>query len=178
MDRNLGSSQVAASVTDVAAYGDLYQWGRCSDGHEKRTSTTTTTLSLTDTPGNGNYILAPATPFDWRSGQNVNLWQGISGINNPCPTGYRIPTETEWNAERLTWTTNNAAGAWSSPLKLTMAGYHTHTALIPGGVGSSGRYWTSTITGTTSKYLSFTATAGSISPLYRAYGMSIRCIKE
>ena len=32
MDRNLGASQVATSYTDELAYGDLYQWGRLSDG--------------------------------------------------------------------------------------------------------------------------------------------------
>ncbi|WP_372934176.1 hypothetical protein, partial [Mariniphaga sediminis] len=31
MDRNLGASQVATSSTDIAAYGDLYQWGRAAD---------------------------------------------------------------------------------------------------------------------------------------------------
>ena len=38
MDRNLGAAQVATSATDEAAYGDLYQWGRPEDGHEKRTA--------------------------------------------------------------------------------------------------------------------------------------------
>jgi hypothetical protein len=35
MDRNLGASRVATSVSDTLAYGDLYQWGRGTDGHEK-----------------------------------------------------------------------------------------------------------------------------------------------
>ena len=42
MNRNLGASRVAVSSTDTAAYGDLYQWGRLDDGHESRTSLTTT----------------------------------------------------------------------------------------------------------------------------------------
>ena len=69
MDRNLGASQVATSSTDAAAYGDLYQWGRGADGHQIRTSGTTATLSSTDQPGNGNFILAPNSPYDWRSPQ-------------------------------------------------------------------------------------------------------------
>ena len=40
MDRNLGASQVATSSDDILAYGDLYQWGRLTDGHEKRGSGT------------------------------------------------------------------------------------------------------------------------------------------
>lgn len=44
MDRNLGATQAATSSTDTAAYGDYYQWGRDSDGHQFATSGTTTTL--------------------------------------------------------------------------------------------------------------------------------------
>ena len=110
MDRNLGASQVATSSTDEDAYGDLYQWGRAADGHQVRTSGTTTTLSNSDTPGHSNFILAPITPYDWRSPQNDNLWQGVSGTNNPCPSGFRLPTLAEWLAERSSWSSLNAAG--------------------------------------------------------------------
>jgi hypothetical protein len=114
MDRNLGASQVATFPLDTSAYGDLYQWGRGSDGHQCRNSPTTSTLSSTDQPGHGSFIFSPS---DWRSPQNGNLWQGLSGINNPCPSGYRLPTEAELNSERLSWISNNAAGAFASPLK-------------------------------------------------------------
>ena len=63
--------------------------------------------------------------YDWRSPQNDNLWQGVNGINNPCPSGYRIPTEAELDAERLSWSSDNSAGAIASALKLPMAGYRT-----------------------------------------------------
>jgi uncharacterized protein (TIGR02145 family) len=100
MDRNLGASRAATSSTDEEAYGDLYQWGRAADGHQIRTSNTTSTLSNSDTPGHGNFILANYPPYDWRSPQNDNLWQGVNGTNNPCPAGYRLPTEAELDAER------------------------------------------------------------------------------
>jgi hypothetical protein len=38
LDRNLGATQVATSSTDAASYGDLYQWGRNTDGHQIRGS--------------------------------------------------------------------------------------------------------------------------------------------
>jgi len=85
MDRNLGASQVATSSTDAASYGDLYQWGRGNDGHQSRTSGTTTTLSSSNSPGHGNFILAPSSPYDWRNPQNDNLWQGVSGVNTVYP---------------------------------------------------------------------------------------------
>ena len=103
MDRNLGASQAATSSTDALAYGDLYQWGRFSDGHQCRVSEITSTNSATDTPGHDDFILESVSPFDWRVPQNDNLWQGVGGVNNPCPMGYRLPTEAELNAERLSW---------------------------------------------------------------------------
>lgn len=123
MDRNLGASRVATSSTDTAAYGDLYQWGRRSDGHQCRNSATTSTISSTDQPVHGDFIIGNSFR-DWRIDPgNVNLWQGANGINNPCPQGYRLPTTIEWNAERLSWSSSNSQGAINSVLKLPMAGY-------------------------------------------------------
>jgi len=178
MDRNLGATQVATSSTDAASYGDLYQWGRGTDGHQIRTSGTTTTLSSTDTPVDGNFILAPNSPWDWRSPQNDNLWQGVAGINNPCPTGYRIPTDAELDAERLSWGTNNAAGAFASPLKLPMAGNRYNNDGSLGNVGTGGRYWSSTVSSTNSGSLSFGSGYASMPADGRAGGMSVRCIKD
>ena len=178
MDRNLGASQVATSSTDAAAYGDLYQWGRCSDGHEKRTSGTTATLSGSDTPGHGNFITIGAVPYDWRSPQNGALWQGVAGTNNPCPTGYRLPTEAELEAERLSWSTNNAAGAFGSPLKLAVAGYRYYSNATLNTVGSVGYYWSSTVSGTNARNLYFGSGGASMDTNGRAYGFSVRCIKD
>ena len=184
MDRNLGATQVATSSTDAAAYGDLYQWGRGTDGHQIRTSAITTTLSTSDQPGNGNFIKTTSTPYDWRSPQNNNLWQGVAGVNNPCPTGYRIPTEVEWEAERVSWvqapvsSTNDAAGAFASPLKLPMAGYRSYGSGTLSAVGTQGGYWSSTVNTINSRYLIFDSTPARMSINSRAIGSSVRCIKD
>jgi len=178
MDRNLGATQVATSSTDEAAYGDLYQWGRAADGHQIRTSGTTSTLSNTDAPGNVGFILAPSSPFDWRSPQNSNLWQGETGTNNPCPSGFRLPTDTEWLDEYATWTTNNAAGAFASPLKLTLAGIRTENGL-PSSDGTYGNYWTSsTPNPTLSRTLVITSSQAYVNNYRRARGQAVRCIKD
>ena len=178
MDRNLGASQVATSSTDAASYGDLYQWGRRADGHQCRNSGTTSTLSNSDQPTHGNFILANYSPVDWRSPQNDNLWQGVNGVNNPCPSGYRLPTETEWNAERLSWSSNNAAGAFASPLKLPLAGYRDYSNGLRRSVGAGGYYWSSTVSSAYARYLFFSSSSASMATLNRASGLSVRCLKD
>jgi len=177
MDRNLGASQVATVYNDPLAYGDLFQWGRLDDGHQDRSSATTTTLSDTDIPIDGNFIINPVTPYDWRSTANNALWQGTSGINNPCPSGWRLPTLTEWNNEIAagSWTDRNSA--YASPLKLTIGGYRPYSTGVLKYVGSYGYYWSSTISTNSRSYYFYNYT-GTTSRIYRASGYSVRCIKD
>jgi hypothetical protein len=178
MDRNLGATQVATSSTDAASYGDLYQWGRREDGHQCRTSATTATLSSIDQPANGNFILAPTAPYDWRSPQNTNLWQGVNGVNNPCPSGYRIPTEPELEAERLSWIVLTSVGAFASPLKLPVAGYRSDSSGSLLNVGTFGYYWSGAVFGTVSRGLYFDSSSVGMGSSNRANGIAVRCIKN
>ena len=178
MDRNLGATQVATSSTDADSYGDLYQWGRAADGHQIRTSPTTTTLSSSDQPGNVGFIIAPSSPFDWRSPQNIDLWQGVNGVNNPCPSGYRLPTETKLNAERSSWSSINSAGAFASPLKLPVAGYRNGSNGSLGAVGADGYYWSSTVSSASSRGLFFNSSNALFFNGSRADGFSVRCLKD
>ena len=185
MDRNLGASQVATSSTDAASYGDYYQWGRACDGHQLSTSLITSTNATTAVPNAGNpwdgrFILEPSIPFNWLTPQNDNLWQGVSGTNNPCPSGYRLPTDIELNAERLSWSSNNAAGAFASPLKLPMAGFRQFNSGLNLTQGFYGEYWSSNTDGFISAYaLDFIVNAASVSSNGgRGNGFSVRCIKD
>ena len=178
MDRNLGALQVATSSTDAGSYGDLYQWGRAADGHESRASGTRSTLSTSDIPGHGDFITNNNIPNDWRSPQNENLWQGVSGTNNPCPNGYRLPTEAEWQAERQTWNSNNSSGAFASPLKLPLPGRRLFSNGSIGLVNSGGLYWSSTIEGTESRGLFFFNSNAYMLSSVRAFGYSVRCLKN
>ncbi|MCI5147371.1 MAG: hypothetical protein D3923_18035, partial [Candidatus Electrothrix sp. AR3] len=175
MDRNLGASQVAASLTDEDAYGGLYQWGRLTDGHEKRTSLTTTILSSTDVPGHDNFILAPN--YDWRISHNDNLWQGVNGINNPCPNGFRLPTTSEFEAERASWSSDTPEGAFSSPLKLPFAGWRVWYKDVIARSGTEGAYWTSTGSSIYGMTFHFYDGYMAIHSAYRAGGISVRCIQ-
>ena len=184
MDRNLGASQVATSSTDALAFGDLYQWGRRADGHQCRNSSTTTILSSTDQPGHGDFILAPNSPFDWRSPQNDNLWQGVNGVNNPCPIGYRIPTKIEWQSEISSWTSNSnsSISAYNSILKLPLSGNRRWDNGIIENINYSGSYWSSNPDGGSgSHYLEFDTFSlfpGADYSYPKSYGRSVRCIKN
>mgnify|MGYP000741681887 CR=1 FL=1 len=180
MDRNLGAQQVAISTDDKNAFGDWYQWGRGSDGHQNRNSPETTILSETDNPSN-YYFIINKIGTDWRRTKNNSLWQGVNGINNPCPSGFRIPTEEEWKIEMNTWISKDIFGAFASPLKLTHAGYR----FPAGGSGyteTTGFYATST-----PSYGNFQDGAQVLivdkreswfGSQYRADGRTVRCIKN
>lgn len=178
MDRNLGAIQAATYSSDADSYGDLYQWGRGADGHQCRNSATTSNLSTTNAPGHGNFILSTLGPNDWRNPQNNNLWQGVNGTNNPCPSGYRLPTFAELDAERNFWSSNDASGAFASPLKFTMAGYRYGNSGLFDSAGAIGCYWSSTINGTKSHYLYFDLSMAGMYDYSRADGHSVRCIKD
>ncbi len=174
LDRNLGATRVGLSSTDANAYGNYFQWGRAADGHQILTSNTTTTVSTTNTPGNANFILAKP---DWISPQKDNLWQGVSGINNACPLGFRIPTITELDNERLSWSTNDAVGAFASPLKLTVAGYR-YIDNVWTKANQMGRYWSSTVFGSTVLCLEFINNSAYSNKALRSTGRTVRCIKN
>ncbi|MEM9260462.1 MAG: FISUMP domain-containing protein, partial [Bacteroidota bacterium] len=178
--RNLGASQVATSSTDSDAYGDLYQWGRGADGHESRTSGTTFTLASSETPGHDDFITTTISPYDWLETSNSDLWQGLDGTNNPCPSGYRLPTDAEWGAEIASWSSSNASGAFASPLKLPAAGIRLYTDGSPLGEGTIGNYWSSTEANFYfSDFLAFSSGNAFVGNNYsRAHGLSVRCIKD
>jgi uncharacterized protein (TIGR02145 family) len=180
LDRNLGATQVATSKTDTSSYGSYYQWGRLTDGHQIPTSGVTSTGSNGDVPNNGGLFISTTTsPDDWHSPQNNNLWQGVNGTNNPCPTGFRVPTKDEWVALISAASITNKDTAYSSTLKIPVAGYrHRHDGSFFL-VGSFGIYWSSSPLSTYAYNLFFGS--GSADPAdseNRADGYSVRCVKD
>jgi uncharacterized protein (TIGR02145 family) len=167
----------ASSSTDANAYGSLFQWGRGADGHEFRTSGNIAGPIATPWTST-NFFTNNTTPFDWRTPQDDNLWQGVSGTNNPCPIGYRVPTDTELDNQRLTWSSNNSAGAIASPLKLPMAGFRFSSNASLSNVGARGFYWSNSVSSTSARYLRVTSSVATTFIDYRANGVSVRCLKD
>ncbi|HIJ23424.1 MAG: hypothetical protein HON68_01945 [Gammaproteobacteria bacterium] len=182
LDRNLGASQVCTSATDTACYGDLYQWGRLTDGHEKRDSSTTgngtvATQSATDVPGHDDYITNGTA---WRATANDNLWQGVNGTNNVCPTGFRLPTLAEITTEDAAWATQDSAGAFGSTLKIPMAG-STIGVGFEINEGTRGLYWTSDVHTSNAGMRALQVEVGgnSSNTVYQPVnGLSVRCVRD
>lgn len=194
LDRNLGAPNTPSAVDDYADYGDLYQWGRLSDGHQlinhtgvnEAAGVNGTTngdwtigvpeTSSTDIPGHPKFILHDGSePPDWRIPQNNNLWQGVNGINNPCPGGWRLPTLQEWTAEAIT----NLQDGFSK-LKLTYTGNRSFSTGTVSNLTILGTYWTSTVpSSNTTRSMriilnpNYLETSNS-----RTSGIACRCIKD
>lgn len=189
LDRNLGASRVGLNAADCQAYGSLYQWGRSADGHQLIAWSNAFTGSgmngiasetmTAGRPGQPMFVKSLNFPWDWCMPQNKMLWQGEKGVNNPCPAGFRIPTEAELEEETESWVSRNASGGFSSPLRWVVAGYREFNDGNVLGAGSSGGVWSATVAGDSrARTLRFTESESNMMTDFRAEGYSVRCIKN
>jgi hypothetical protein len=133
LDRNLGATQVATGTIDALGYGHLFQWGRNADGHEVRTSGTTTIQSDTLYPTHSDFVI---TNNNWLLVAQFNLWQGVAGINNPGkPKKLRGKNNLKADYNDL----SNKPNIESSPLTTIgdLYTYSTENARLP--VGTDGQ---------------------------------------
>ena len=143
-------------------------------------------------------VLLP--PFDWCVSRDINLWNDGSEINpiktqyDPCPVGWRVPTSLE--LEVLTgrywyWTIDNGQNgccfSYTSPqtdnspqVFLPAAGFLTFDAGSAEYRGGNGYYWSSEANDADDACsLSFNRNSVfHLSFTNRAYGKSVRCVKE
>ena len=129
----------------------------------------------------------------WPATGEVRVWAGNSNrtawttTNDPCPQGWRVPTEIELrslnNAESV-WTQRNGVngrlfGTAPNQIFLPAAGWR-FTSGILGNAGSFGSYWSSTRTvdNARSYYFRFHSGSSSVDFTFRAQGFLIRCVAE
>jgi len=172
----------ASVYNDYHAYGSLFQWGRKPDGHEL----INWTGSATGTPVYGSIAGPLAEPLatanfitngsDWRSPANSALWATESSTNNPCPSGFRVPTQTEQAALVTAIGGFTIYTGVNNNLKIPAVGVRINSSAALGNTSLVGQYWNSA----TSNNKMYINTGGASFPGTSAnsYGFSVRCIKN
>ena len=110
--------------------------------------------------------------------------------NDPCPTGYRVPTEAEQDAlvaTGSTWTSNyngtgvagRIFGSGSNTIFFPAAGYRFYNDGTLNDAGAPGGYWSSTEYGSTNACLIIFGSGDAfVFGNYRTNGFSVRCVSE
>ena len=125
------------------------------------------------------FITINSGNYDWRgTTQNDALWATEASANNPCPVGFRVPTLTEQNTLVTAASITNSASAASSTLKFTVPGYRTSSNGTLSTVGSSGYYWSSTVSFTYASNRYFGSGGTNTNTGNRADGLTVRCLKD
>jgi hypothetical protein len=179
--RNLGMGGMF--VENPEDYGALYQWGRKADGHENHTSETVSgPISVLDPNGQipvgdaayGKFITAVSSPNDWRTPQAGTLWNSgtesapTKTANDPCPVGWRVPTQIELNSLTQTayvtrvWTTVNGINGYrctdiatAASIFLPAVNYRYFSDGTVVTMENGGIYWSSNSIGTNANCLLF-----------------------
>jgi len=211
--KSLTPDQQANYSTPADEYGGYYQWGRVADGHQLSnpdviTGPITTFDAIGQAVGDtiGKFIVSGTS--DWRSPQNNNLWSNDGkGVADPCPDGWRVPTNYEWiaitNGDGIAFYTPGSSYTCTSGNKwvwnntptrgwlITPANSSIPTLFLPASgrrdgtasfsnVANYGFYWSSATSGLGCDCFSF-GNFTSITPSSsygRTNGMSIRCVAE
>ena len=198
LDRNLGATEVCNSASDSECYGYLYQWGRSSDGHQKRDSGNQDRNPNVWPYMSVNFETAYKDDHDWLSEaadneksahvkERQDYWMSKSNVElEPiCPDGWYVPSKDEIDAMVAAEGISNATNAYASALKLPRNGRKTEGGGQPSLEGDTGFLWSTDILAanidgksvSVSSAFIYDDSGTSWSSAYRANGYAVRCIK-
>ena len=159
------------------AHGRFWQWGTASG---------TNAWEATQAAG----VAVPT----WNATANVRIaW---TSANDPCPAGWRLPTQADFNAlnamgsvwspvggqaGRIYPSAGASAAAVTAGTHIFMpaAGWRNNTNGALSSVGTDGLYWSSTPSGTVNAMrLDIFSTSSVVLANNRAFGFSVRCVAE
>ena len=178
MAHNLGADTALDPHTPVQGiHGNYYQWGSSTVVANASTSSAAISGWNTVSAANGAWLDASKT------------------ANDPCPAGYRVPTNTQW-AGVIANNTASRTGSWTNietnfgsaihwgpnastkNLTLPAAGYRGSSSGALYYRGDLGYYWSSTEFGTYAHYLYFSSSNALTNSNFRTLGFSVRCVSE
>ena len=159
---NLGADHQATAVNDAteASAGWYWQFNR-KQGYKNDGATATPLWTLTSINEN----------LDWQT------------ANDPCGLElggtWRVPTSTEWGNISASGGWTNSTGPWTCGLKLHVAGMLNYSDGTIGNRGFAGYYNSSTQYNATNSWnLVFSSEGNHMPHDAKAYGFSVRCIKD
>jgi len=182
LDRNLGATKACQSINEALCFGDYYQWGRSSDGHEKEESLATGKLASTLEDLNSKFVVTTIEGLDdWVHSDDNGTQRGINWNKTDgsslCPVGFKVPSEIEILNETLHRGIQNAQDAFDGFLKIPLAGIRYDATVSS--KNTFGCLWTRTYLSDSSSiqmFLGYSTFESSYA--YRTQGCSVRCIKE
>ena len=180
MAYNLGADiTLSPDIPVQGIHGDYYQWGR----------KTALATAYTSAAAISNYTKDLAANNAWLDGSK--------GTEDPCPTGFKVPTSAQWQGvidnnvvsrtsnNNWSFATTNFGSAihWGSNttakiLTLPAAGMRGGNTGTLSNRGSGGFYWSSTLIVSTASNISFFSGSVNTDNNNRFLGFSVRCVVE
>lgn len=179
LDRNTGASEVCTADNYIdfgfPCHGDIYQWGRNTDGHQKPNSQTTTKKGQNITDSSDKFVIGHD---DWTSDIHRSAnWMATDG-HAVCPVHYRVPTIQEWEQETSgygeeIYQFEHFLKLGSSTIRYSDGSLDNFAGHDLAGFGIE--LWSSTAS--THKSYIFNLFSGSVLE-YRSKGYPVRCIQD